>query len=71
MNLQAHKQRKQTYGYQRGKWSKENKLTVTKGESGAGRDKLGVWDWQVQATVYQTDKPQDPTVWHRELYSIS
>ena len=33
----------------------ENKLTVIKGESGVG-DKLGVWDWQMQATVYKIDK---------------
>ena len=34
-----------------------NKLMVIKGESvGEGRDKLGVWDWQMQTTVYKTDK---------------
>ena len=49
--------RKQTYGYQRGKE--------------VGRDKLGVWDQQIQTTVYKVDKQQGPTVQHRELYSIS
>ena len=35
---QTHRHRKQTYGYQRGK---------------VGRDKLGVWDQQVQNTIYR------------------
>ena len=36
---QTHRHRKQTYSYQRGKiW---------------GRDKLGVWDWQVQTTIHK------------------
>ena len=48
----------------------EDKLTITKGERGWGRDKVGVWDQQIQATVYEIDK-QGPTVQHRELYSIS
>ena len=39
--------RKQIYGYQRGK---------------AERDKLGVWDQQISATVYKIDKQQGPTV---------
>ena len=52
---QTHRHRKQTYGYQRVKW---------------GRDKLGVWDQQIQITIYRTDKQQGPTVQHRELYSI-
>ena len=33
----------------------ENKLIVTKGEGGKGRDKLGVWDSQIYATVYKVD----------------
>ena len=33
---------------------------VTKAER-AGRDKLGVWDWQIQTTIYKIDK-QGPTV---------
>ena len=50
----------------------ENKLMVTKGESRSrGRDKLGVWDWHIHITVYKTDKQQEPTIEHRELYSVS
>ena len=48
----------------------ENKLMATKGERG-GRDKLGVWDQQVQTTIYKIHKQQGPSVWHRELYLIS
>ena len=54
---QTHRHRKQTYGYQRGKAGR--------------RDKLGVWDQQIETTIYKIDKQQDPTVQHRELYSIS
>ena len=39
----------------------ENKLMVTKGERRWGRDKLGLWDWQIQTTIYKTDKQQGPT----------
>ena len=38
---------------------------VTKGESGGsggGKHKSGVWEWQMQATVYKIDKQQDPTI---------
>ena len=31
-------------------------LMVTKEERGLGRDKLGVWDQQVQTTIYKIDK---------------
>ena len=55
---QTHRHRKQTQGYKRGEW-------------GGGRDKLGAWDWQMQAIVYKIDKLQGPNVWHREIYSIS
>ena len=48
----------------------ENKLMVTKEERGLG-DKLGVWDQQIQTTVYNIEKQQDPTVQHRELYTVS
>ena len=41
---------------------------VTKGERGGGRDKLGVWDQQIQIIIYKVDKQQGPTVQHRELY---
>ena len=33
----------------------ENKLMVTKGGRGWGRDKLGVWDQQIQTTIDQID----------------
>ena len=39
--------RKQTYGYQRGK---------------RGRDKLGVWGYQMQTTIYKIDRQQGPAV---------
>ena len=39
----AHRYRKQTYGYQRGKGM-------------GGGDKLGVWDQQIQTTTYKIDK---------------
>ena len=41
---------------------------VTKGEE-RRKDKLGVWDQQIQMTTYKIDKQQDPTAYHRELYS--
>ena len=53
---QTHRYTKQTYGFQRGKGDK---------------DKLGVWDQQIQITIYKTDEQQNPTVYHRALYSIS
>ena len=34
------------------------------------RDRLGVWDWQMQAIICKMGK-QGPIVQHRELYSIS
>ena len=45
-------------------------LWLPKGE-GEGRDKLGVWDQQIQTTIYKIDKQQGPTVQHGELHSIS
>ena len=44
----------------------ENNLSVTTGERGRGRDKLGGWDWHTAR--YKTDNWWEPTVWHRELY---
>ena len=35
-----------------------------------GEDKLGVWDQQIQITIYKTDKQQGPTVYYKEIYSI-
>ena len=43
---------------------------VTKGEKQGEGDKLGVWDQQIQTTIYKIYKHQGPTVQHRELYSI-
>ena len=34
----------------------ENKLVVTKGEREGGRGKIGVWDKEIQITVYKIDK---------------
>ena len=51
---QTHRHRKQTCGYQRGKWG--------------GGDKLGVWDQQIHTTIYKIDKQQGPTVQHNILY---
>ena len=48
---QTHRKRRQTYGYQE--------------ERGLGRDKLGVWDQQIQTTIYKIEKQQGPTVKHR------
>ena len=31
-----------------------------------GRDKLGVWNQQVQTTIYKIDKQQGSTVQHRK-----
>ena len=36
-----------------------------------GRDKLEVWDQQIQATAHKTNKQQSPIAQHRELYSVS
>ena len=38
---------------------------------GLGREGLGVWDQQMQTSVYRMDKQQGPTVQHREQYSVS
>ena len=36
-------------------------LWLPKGKGG-DRDKLGVWDQQIQTTIYKIDKQQGPTV---------
>ena len=36
-----------------------------------GRDKLGVWEYQIQMAIYGVAKLQGLTVQHRELQSIS
>ena len=53
---------KQNHGQKTNLW-----LPKEKGEG----DKLGVWNQQIHTTIYKIDKQQGPTVWHRELYSIS
>ena len=35
---------------------------------GDGQNKLGVWNKQIQSSIYKTDK-QGPTVQQKELYS--
>ena len=54
---QTYRHRKQTYGYPRGK--------------AEGRDKLGVWDQEIQAIIYKINKQKGPTLQHRALYSKS
>ena len=39
----------------------ENRLVVAKEERWE-RDKLGVWDRQIQTTIYKIDKQQGPTI---------
>ena len=43
---------------------------LLKGKGSRG-DKLGVWDPQLQTTVYKIDKQQSPTGWHMELNSTA
>ena len=43
---------------------------VAKGESGGVRDKLGVWDQQIQTTTYKIDKQLGPTAQLKELFNI-
>ena len=51
------------------KKKKQNKLTVTKEEKEWRRDKLGVWDQQIQIIIHKTEQ-QGATVQHKELDSI-
>ena len=37
------------------------------GPGGLGRDGVGVWVEQMQASIYRTDKQQGPTVPHWEM----
>ena len=39
-----------------------NRHVVAKGEEGWGNDGLGVWDQQMQTSIYRMDTQQDPTV---------
>ena len=45
---QTHRLREWSYGYHGGREG--------------GRDRLGVWDWQVHTAVFKIDKQQGPTV---------
>ena len=38
---------------------------------GRGRDKLGIWNQQIQSTIYKINRQEGSTIHHRELYSIS
>ena len=54
---QTHRHREQTCGCQGGK--------------GVREDRLGDQGQQRQTITQRMDKEQGPTVWHRELYSLS
>ena len=43
---------------------------VAKAEGVLGRDRVGVWNKQMQTIIYRMDKRQGATVQHRELDSI-
>ena len=56
----------------------ENKVMLTTAEKGWGWDKPGIWNYQIQTTMYKIHKQkkkiykqQGPTVLHRKLDSIS
>ena len=40
------------------------------GAEGCRTDGVGLWDQQMQTSIYGTDKKQSPTVQQRDLYSI-
>ena len=46
------------------------KLMVTKGQVGVGRDGLGVWDWHTRTEAYGMIGQQGSAVYHRELYPV-
>ena len=48
----------------------DNKFMVIKMERRCRKDKMGVWDQQINTTVYKIGKQQGPTLQHEELYSI-
>ena len=50
--------------------AQKTNIWLPKGTKGR-RDKLGVWDQQIQTTIYNIDKQQGLTLQHRELYSVS
>ena len=41
---------------------------IINGERGWERDKLGVWDQQIQTTTCKTDKQRTPTGQHKEVF---
>ena len=36
-----------------------------------GRNSKGVWDGHINTAIFNMDNQQGPTVWHRELCSMS
>ena len=40
----------------------QNTLVIAKREERCGRDRLGVWNCQMQTVIYRMDKQQGPTV---------
>ena len=45
----------------------ENKLVVTSREREVGRGRKGVWDEEIQTTMFKTDKQQRYLEWHKKL----
>ena len=50
------------YETEKGTQMQKTNLWLPKGEWGWRRDKLGVWNQQIQTTIYKIDKQQGPTV---------
>ena len=48
----------------------KNRPVVAQGEEWR-RVWLIVWNWQMQTVIYNMDEQQDPTVYNKELYSMS
>ena len=49
----------------------ENKLVITKREKEGERKKSGVWNEEIQITMYKIDKQKGYTVYQREFYPLS
>ena len=62
MNLST--KQKQTHRYR-------EQTVVAQGEWEWGRDGVGVWNQQIQASICRMDTQQGPPVQHRELYTVS
>ena len=43
----------------------------TCGCQGGEREGLGVWGQQTETSIYGIDQQQEPTIQHKELYTIS